>query len=75
MRPAADLPLLPSPHPIRVTAELVRATIVRSPPAAVAPPIRHEARPKPLPPRRSLLARLFFGAGEYRPKPFPRPGS
>lgn len=55
---------------VRTTDELVRARIVHSP----ATPLK-QVKPKPAPPKRSLLARLFLGAGGHRPQPFPRPGS
>jgi hypothetical protein len=75
-RPAAPSAELAPPR-ILVTDELVEAREVRSP-APVAPIARTSYRQRPArsrAERRSLLARLFLGAGDHRPAPFPRPGS
>jgi hypothetical protein len=73
-RPAAPSAELGAPR-ILVTDELVEAREIRSP-SPVAPIARTSYRPRPhRAERRSLLARLFLGAGDHRPAPFPRPGS
>ncbi len=59
---------------IRVTDELVRAPIVRSPaPKTTAERPQRQIQRKPVAPRRSIWARLFLGDGGSRPKPFPTP--
>jgi hypothetical protein len=76
--PAIDEPPLPKENSVQVTGELVKAAEIRS--AAKPVPTRTAAetagrRRSAPPPRRSLLARVFFGSSGYRPSPFPRPGS
>ncbi len=61
---------------VQVVDELVAADPVKALPART----RAERRPPPPPPtfaapHRSLLARVFLGSGDHRPRPFPRPGS
>ena len=86
--PASLEPLAAGPEPtletpvtlpsIRITDELVRAREIRSPAPpgpANAPALRPRPAPRPRLQRGSMLARLFFGAGDHRPQPFPRPRS
>ena len=55
---------------VRVVERFVHADLVTPrPPLGPA-----RARPARVPRHRSALARLFFGEGAYRPRPFPRPG-
>jgi hypothetical protein len=63
-------------HGVQVVDELVAADTVKARPART----RVERSPAPPPPsfaapHRSLLARVFLGSGDHRPRPFPRPGS
>lgn len=59
---------------VQIVDELISAVTVKAP-----PPTRSGQRPTPpraiSSHRRSLLARVFLGSGDHRPRPFPRPGS
>ena len=59
---------------VQVVQRLVRVAPAVPAPETPAPPA-HRSRARDARPgeRRSALARLFFGNGEYRPRPFPRP--
>jgi hypothetical protein len=58
---------------VEIVDELVTANIVGPPKARVLSPHRPAVRRAATPPRRSLLARVFFGSGDHKPHPFPHP--
>jgi hypothetical protein len=64
----------PAAADVQVVQRLVRVAPAVPAPETPAPPA-HRSRARDARPgeRRSALARLFFGNGEYRPRPFPRP--
>ena len=63
-----------NPSSITVRTVLVRAHLVQThAPEPTVRPIRAAAHYTRTPPPRSRLARVLFGDGQFRPRPFPTP--